>query len=321
MAQPQTHTSEDGVELSIVIVSWNVRELLRQCLNSIDGGRADLNLEVIVVDSASVDGTPDMVAAEFPWAVLLAQKENVGFPRGNNIGIRRARGDNIFLLNPDTIVKEDALRQMVAYMENNPGVGVLGPRLSYPDGTIQSSKRRFPTVLTAFFESTWLEPWSPSSLIEQYHVQDVPDDQIADVDWVVGAALMVRRAVTEQVGLMDEAYFMYSEELDWCRRIKDPGWRVVYFPHAEIVHYEGRSSEQAITERHINFQRAKLRYFRKYHGRLICLLLRAYLLLSYAIQLLLESAKGLVGHKRALRKQRVLSYWKVLKSGLRPAGY
>jgi hypothetical protein len=137
----------------------------------------------------------------------------------------------------------------------------------------------------------------------------------------MGAALMVRRKVIDQVGLMDEAYFMYSEELDWCRRIKDAGWRVVYFPRAEIVHYEGKSSEQAVTARHINFQRAKLRYFRKYHGRPACALLRAFLLLSYAGQLLLEGAKGLLGHKRALRRQRVSSYLQVLKSGLRPAGY
>lgn len=321
MAQPQPQRSGGGIALTIIIVSWNVRELLRQCLNSIGRGEPDSDLEVIVVDSASVDGTPEMVVAEFPWVILLAQTENVGFPRGNNIGIRRARGHNILLLNPDTIVKGNALRQMVEYMEEHATVGALGPRLSYPDGTIQSSKRRFPTVLTAFFESTWLEPWAPGDTVERYRAQDVADDEIADVDWVMGAALMVRRDVVEQVGLMDEDYFMYSEELDWCRRIKDAGWRVVYFPRAEIVHYEGKSSEQAVTERHINFQRAKLRYFRKYHGWLVCSALRAYLLLSYATQLLLESAKGLVGHKRALRKQRVLSYWEVLKSGLRPAGY
>ncbi len=321
MGRPQTQSSEGGVELSIIIVSWNVRDLLRQCLDSIDRGKTGLDLEVIVVDSASVDGTQEMVVAEFPWVMLLAQTENVGFPRGNNIGIRQARGHKLLLLNPDTIVKGDALHQMVDYLEEHASVGALGPRLSYPDGTIQSSKRRFPTVLTAFFESTWLEPWTPGGMLERYRAQDVADDEIADVDWVMGAALMVRHSVVEQVGLMDEDYFMYSEELDWCRRIKDAGWRVVYFPRAEIVHFEGKSSEQAVTERHINFQRAKLRYFRKYHGRLVCSALRAYLLLSYATQLLLESAKGLVGHKRALRKQRVLSYWEVLKSGLRPAGY
>jgi GT2 family glycosyltransferase len=137
----------------------------------------------------------------------------------------------------------------------------------------------------------------------------------------MGAAMMVRREIVAQVGMMDEAYFMYSEELDWCRRIKEAGWRVVYFAEAEVIHHEGKSSEQAVTARHINFQRAKLRYFRKYHGRVFSTILRLFLLASYAWQLALEAIKGALGHKRALRRQRVQMYWQVLKSGLRPAGY
>jgi N-acetylglucosaminyl-diphospho-decaprenol L-rhamnosyltransferase len=132
---------------------------------------------------------------------------------------------------------------------------------------------------------------------------------------------MVRREVVETVGGMDEAYFMYSEELDWCRRIVDAGWRVVYYPKAKVVHHVGKSSEQAVTARHINFQRAKLRYFRKYHGNSATTLLRLYLLLSYLWQLKLEGVKGILGHRRELRWKRVKSYWQVLRSGLRPAGY
>jgi hypothetical protein len=132
---------------------------------------------------------------------------------------------------------------------------------------------------------------------------------------------MVRREVLEQIGLLDEGYFMYSEELDWCRRMKAAGWRVVYLPAARVIHHEGKSSEQALTARHIAFQRAKLRYVRKYHGRLACSLLRALLLAQYLWQLGLESLKGVAGHKRPLRWQRVQAYWRVLRSGLRPAGY
>jgi GT2 family glycosyltransferase len=262
-----------------------------------------------------------MVAREFPWVSLLPQSENVGFPRGNNIALRRAKGRHVLLLNPDTVILADALQQMVAFLDSHPGIAVVGPRLTYPDGTIQSSRRRFPTLLTAFFESTWLEPWAPPGLIRSYRALDLPEGETADVDWVMGAAMMVRRSAIEQAGLMDEAYFMYSEELDWCRRIKEAGWRIVYYPAAEIVHHEGKSSEQAVTARHVNFQRAKLRYFRKYHGRLACTLLRAFLLASYLAQLLLEGAKGLLGHKRPLRRQRIAAYWQVLRSGLRPAGY
>jgi GT2 family glycosyltransferase len=132
---------------------------------------------------------------------------------------------------------------------------------------------------------------------------------------------MTRRAVVNEVGLLDPDYFMYSEELDWCRRIKTAGWRVVYLPAAKIIHHEGKSSEQAVTARHINFQRAKLRYFRKYHGFLVTLALRLFLLLNYIWQLALESVKGLLGHKKELRRQRVKAYWQVIRSGLRPAGY
>lgn len=316
-----TPAPDDGCTLSIIIVSWNVRELLRQCLYSIAECREKLALQVIVVDSASRDGSSDVVASEFPWVTLLAQDENVGFPRGNNIGMNVAGGEYLLLLNPDTVVVDRALQEMIAYMDGHPEIGVLGPRLRFPDGAIQSSRRRFPSLLTAFFESTWLEPWAPRRILQSYRIEDVPDDQIAEVDWITGAAMMVRRSVVEQVGQMDEHYFMYSEELDWCRRIKEAGWRIVYFPEAEVIHHVGKSSEQAVTERHINFQRAKLRYFRKFHGRFVCMALRVFLLANYAWQMALEASKGLLGSKRTLRRQRVAAYWQVLRSGLPPAGY
>src|SRR5690606_1823761 len=207
-------------DLSIIIVSWNVRELLRACLRSLEAGRHALTLEVIVVDSASADGTPEMVRNDFPWVHLLAQQENVGFPRGNNIGIHHSTGRYLLLLNPDTEVVGDALQRMVAYLDEHPQTGVGGAQLLYPDGRVQSSRRRFPTLLTAFFESTWLQPLAPQSVLDRYYVRDRPDDATSEVDWVMGACLMTRREVVEQVGLLDEDYFMYSEELDWCRRIK-----------------------------------------------------------------------------------------------------
>lgn len=311
----------EAQDLSIVIVSWNVRDLLANCLNTIDRGRGDLDLEVIVVDAGSVDGSPDMVQEQFAWIKLVAESENVGFPRGNNIGINRAHGRHVMLLNPDTEVSGDALSQLVAYLDKHPNVGVVSGMLRNPDGSIQSSRRRFPTFKTAVFESTWFEPYAPKSLLRDYYAEDLPLDEPVDVDWLTGASLMVRREVFDQVGLMDEAYFMYSEELDWCRRIKDAGWRIVFLPTAEIIHHVGKSSEQAIIRRHIDFNRAKLRYFRKYHGRTQASLLRLWLLLNYSIQLALEAGKGLIGHKRELRRQRVRAYWSVLRSGLRPAGY
>lgn len=306
--------------LSILIVNWNVRDLLRDCLRSIERGRGALEVEVIVVDSASGDDSVAMVAAEFPWVTLRPQSENVGFPRGNNIALAEARGDHLLLLNPDTVVLDDALTVMVAYLEKNPEVGAVGPQLLNPDGSVQSSRRRFPTLATGYFESTWLEGVAPG-VLRRYYALDLPDDRMADVDWLVGACIMVPRGVYEQIGGLDEAYFMYSEELDWCRRIKEAGWRVVYHPEARVVHHVGKSSEQAVTARHINFQRAKLRYFLKYHGRAAAGVLRNFLLASYAWELLIEAAKGALGNKPELRRQRVRAYLDVLRSGLRPAGY
>lgn len=234
------HAPRPSLQLSIIIVSWNVRDLLGDCLRSIAAGRGDLELEVIIVDSGSSDGTPQMVEEAFGQEAfpvrLIARPDNVGFPKGNNIGIRQAQGHYILLLNPDTEIVGDALQVMVSYLEENGDVGVVGPQLRNPDGSVQSSRRRFPSLATAFWESTWLEPWAPQRLLERYYVLDRADDAPGDVDWVVGASLLTRREVVEQVGLLDEDYFMYSEELDWCRRIKDAGWRVVYFPDVEIVH-------------------------------------------------------------------------------------
>ncbi len=312
---------EPDPDLSVIIVSWNVADLLRDCLRSLAPARGYLKLEVIVVDSASSDGSPAAVAAEFPWVRLAAQAENVGFPRGNNIGLAMARGRYVLLLNPDTIVLDRALETMVSYLDRNPAVGVVGPQLLNADGSVQSSRRRFPTLLTAFFESTWLEKWAPPGLLRHYRVLDQPDSAISAVDWVQGACLLTRRVVVESVGGLDDGYYMYSEELDWCRRIKAHGWQVVYLPAARVVHFQGKSSEQAVTARHINFQRAKLRYFRKFHGVWASGLLRLFLLAAYGYQLGLEGLKGVLGHRRELRWQRVRSYWQVLRSGLPPAGY
>lgn len=316
-----TELHRDFMKLSIIIVSWNVCALLRTCLQSVYANADGLDLQVIVVDSASGDETIEMVSADFPQTLLLPQTENVGFPRGNNIGLAHATGDHILFLNPDTEIIGDALQTMVAYMEINRSIGMLGPQLLNTDGSHQSSRRRFPTLLTGIFESTWLQPYAPRGVLQRYYVEDSADDETALVDWVNGAAMLTRRAVVEQVGGMDVSYFMYSEELDYCRRIKDVGWDIVYLPTAKITHHYGKSSEQAVTYRHINFNRAKLRYFRKFEGRVAYFIVRFVLLTGFVGQILIEGIKYIVGHRRNLRRQRIRSYLSVVYTGLRAAGY
>jgi N-acetylglucosaminyl-diphospho-decaprenol L-rhamnosyltransferase len=303
-------------DLTIVIVSWNVGELLRRCLQSILA--TELDVEVVVVDNASIDGSPEMVRAAFPQVRLIANDENRGFTAANNQGLAVAQGRCLLLLNPDTEVVADALATMVQYLEAHPAVGALGPRLLFPDGRQQPSRRRFPTLATALVESTVIQEWwAENRILRRYYMADTPDDAVQPVDWVVGACLLVRRDVYEQVGGLDEGFFMYSEELDWCKRIKDAGWEVVYLPTATVIHHEGKSSEQVVPARHIRFQTSKVRYFRKHHGWPQAETLRWFLLATYVYQLAREGLKWLVGHKRPLRAERMRAYGQVLRSGLR----
>jgi N-acetylglucosaminyl-diphospho-decaprenol L-rhamnosyltransferase len=329
-------------DITVIIVSWNVRDLLRSCLNSllaspgirwdhhtVDGdpagtgstaARQPLTGEVIVVDNASADGSVSMVAEEFPWVRLIASPENLGFTAGNNRAIPQSRSRYVLFLNPDTEVTGDALAAMVACLEDRPEIGVLGPELRYGDGSLQSSRRRFPTLMTALFESTPLAwHWSGNPWARRYHMDDVPPPAggIQRVDWVVGAAFLVRREVIEQVGGFDEGYFMYSEELDWCRRAVGAGWQVAFLAGAQVVHYEGRSSEQIAGAREIRFQTSKVRYFRKVHGALAGEMLRAAVLAMFCFEWALEGVKRLLGSRRDLRRERMAAYGMLLKSGLR----
>ncbi|MBI4670610.1 MAG: glycosyltransferase family 2 protein [Chloroflexi bacterium] len=336
------------LDISFILVSWNVRELLKRALEAIlaDAAAANCVAEIIVVDNASRDGTVEMLRADFPHVHVIANTENVGFTRGNNQGLTAtasgqygtnavsfpspataaASGRYIFLLNPDTELLPGALRALLDYMDapENARVGIVGPQLVYADGSLQSSRRRFPKFSTALFESTKLEQWFPNnSLITDYRlrpnsVREMTDDSTTqDVDWVVGAAMFVRRAVYEQIGGFDERFFMYSEELDWCYRAKQAGWRVVYFPNARVLHHEGKSSEQVIAQRDIYFHSSKVRYFKKHHGVLQGELLRWFLLGMFGFQMLEEAAKYVLGHKRELRAARMKAYRQVLASGLK----
>jgi N-acetylglucosaminyl-diphospho-decaprenol L-rhamnosyltransferase len=304
------------VDLTVIIVNWNVRDLLRRCLLSIlDPPHS--NLEIVVVDNASSDGSIDMVRTEFPGVHLVVNNQNRGFTAANNQGLGVSRGRYLLLLNPDTEVVGDALTIMLSYMDAHPDVGTLGPKLLYPDGSLQPSRRRFPTFATALLESTVFQEWWPENrTLRRYYMADTADDAVQPVDWVVGACLLVRRQAYEQVGGLDEGYFMYSEELDWCKRLKAAGWEVVYLPSATIIHHEGKSSEQVIASRHIHFQSSKVRYFRQHHGTLQAEALRAFLLATYVYQAVREGFKWLVGHKRPLRENRLNAYRQVLKSGL-----
>lgn len=332
------------VDLSILIVSWNVWELLAACLRSIEqdsvlgsgpidvrrfGPQGHATMEVIVVDNAGQDATPDRVESRFPWVRVIRSARNLGFTGGNNLGYAAGRGHFIYFLNPDTeLVRSelhgDSLWELYQAVAEDETVGLAGPQLRYADNSLQSSRRRFPTRLTGFFESTWLgRLWPNNPWARHLHMAGWPTAFRQDVDWVVGAAMLARRSAleavrqTEYTGPFDESYFMYSEELDLCRRLKAAGYRIVYVPEAWVIHHEGRSSEQVVAARHIRFNAGKVRYVEKSFGPAWAAALRRYLLLEFRLQLLLERAKWLLGHKRKLRAQRIAAYREVITSGLR----
>ena len=307
----------DAADVSIVVVSYNTAALLRQCLASV---RADVgpSREVFVVDNASTDGSAALVAAEFPEVHLIANDANVGFTRANNQALRIARGRHLLLLNPDAELRLGALATLVGCLDADPTLGVVGPRLHYPDGELQSSRRRFPTLATGFVESTILQRWFPRlPMLRRYYCDDLPVDRQCDVDWVVGACLLARREAADRVGFLDERFFMYSEELDWCRRIKDAGWRIAYVPSAVVIHHESRSAEQNLARRDVLFNESKVRYYAKYHGAFWGGALRAHILLTFVALFLEEGAKLLLGHKRALRRQRLGRLGGVLRAQAR----
>ncbi len=306
------------MDLSIIIVNWNVRDLLDACLASIYASDLEaVNYEIIVVDSASDDDSIDMLREKYPAVILLPQTKNIGFTRGNNIGLARAKGDYLLLLNPDTELSPEAVALLLKYLKADPQVGIIGPHTLNTDGSHQSTRRRFPTLVTGIFESTWLSAWAPATIERDYRMLDRRDNDIIEVDWVQGSAFMLRRAVYVDIGGLDEGYTMYSEELDYCRRAKSAGWRVVYHGGAQITHHGGKSSEQASAFKQVHFHTSKLRYFRKHHGYGAYIVLRALLLILFGWQLILESLKGALGHKRQLRAERVRIYWTVLRSGLK----
>jgi N-acetylglucosaminyl-diphospho-decaprenol L-rhamnosyltransferase len=318
-------------DLSIVIVSYNVCDLLADCLDSIradgvritgrDTGPPDgAQAEVIVVESGSSDNTAAMLRESYPWVSVIEPGRNTGFAGGNNLGIAASRGRYALALNPDTRVLDGALATMIDYMDAHPDVGALGPGLLNPDGTIQPSRRRFPTLWTALCEDTVFMPLAPRRMFDRYFMRDTDDAETVEVDWVQGTALLARREVIEQVGGFDEQFFMYSEEVDWQRRIKAAGWRIVHLPDAQVIHLGGKSSEQVGARRDIYYHTSKASYFAKHHGWAAGQAVRIALLLNFAIKLGIEAAKWLAGHKRPLRRQRVGAYLEVLRSGLRGQG-
>lgn len=259
--------------LSVVIVNWNTRALLAECIAAVAREAASAAYDIWVVDNGSTDDSVVMLRRDFPHVHLIESKVNLGFAGANNLAMQRSTGHYLLLLNTDAIVRPGAIQALLQLAETAPRAGIVGAHLLNPDGTFQASYTNFPTLWQEFLILSTLGrrlrgPRYPSHPAEE-------DKGPQRVDYVEGACLLVRRAALEQVGGLDEGYFMYAEEVDWCKRMRAAGWEVWYTPAAQVVHIGGASSANRKPNREADLYRSRVRYFRTYHGGLQAGLLKA----------------------------------------------
>lgn len=268
-------TSRAPLKLSVCIVSWNTRLHLRRALESVFAREGETNFEVIVVDNASNDGSPEMVRRDFPAVHVIANHCNRGFAAANNEALREARGHYCLLLNSDTSVHPRAFAEVVRFMDAHAEAGAVGLRVLNLDGSLQYSCRRFPRLITGLFRKVPLGRLLPDNRWNrEYLMSDWGHETVREVDWVSGAAMCMRQEALAQVGLLDEGYYMYCEDVDWCYRARRAGWSIYYLPQAVVTHAIGRSTDQRPLRMAAEFHRSMQRFYWKHYARGVPLPLR-----------------------------------------------
>lgn len=322
-------TLAQPLDLSIIVVNWNVRARLAECLASIERQAGELSMETWVVDNGSTDGSAELVERRFPWVKLLVNEENRGYARANNQALRRAQGRYLLLLNPDAVILDDALAAMLDFMDRHPEAGAVGCRLLNSDGSLQTSSYSFPTLLTILASTYQLKRLLPLEPLRRSFLGRVlggrfghlsRHERVRSVDFVTGACMMVRREAVEQVGLLDENFFLYAEEIDWCRRMKRAGWKIYFTPQAQAIHYLGQSSRQ-LGEALALLYRSRCYYFRKHHGRLALFLLRLIVLPPLLLRAAWNGARATFctrGQAQERARKACLRYWRAVRACVSP---
>lgn len=265
--------------VSVVIVSYNTRELLLACLRSLvqsDG----VSIEVCVVDNGSKDGSAEAIRSAFPSVDVFENSDNRGFAAASNVGITRTHSQYVLLLNPDTTVERDTLLRLAGELDKRPDAAIVGPRVLNPDGSLQSNGYRFPSLLGEIRQSRHIGRLL-RALVGEEPPMTPSGGAVSAVDWVDGCCLMIRRAVIDQIGLLDEQYFLYAEELDWCRSARKAGWHVTVCDDASMTHIRGASSQQQSARSLALLVETKLRYFRKHDGLPVALAVSVVYLLGF----------------------------------------
>lgn len=306
---------------TVVIVNYNTRDLLLRSVESVLRIQQQEEISrVVVVDSDSSDRSLEGVRELFPEVETISVP-NRGYGAAANAGVNAVDARYVLILNADTEVIPGSIAALRSELENDSNAAIAGPRLRHPDGTIQPSRRRFPGRLTPLFESTILHEWFPQNRwARKYHMADVPEDETQSVDWLVGAALLVRTRAFRDAGGFDPTFRMFSEEVDLCLRLNNWGKHTIFVPAAEIVHHEGASTNQDVPTRQADFDASKIELQRRLHGAHWARLLTGGLRIGYALQIVREGGKWIVGHRRELRRARLRLYRELLTKDMKLHG-
>lgn len=290
----------EGVDISVIIVNYNVAYFLDQCLASVSRALSNLNGEVIVVDNASVDASLAIVREKYPQFTLIANTDNAGFSKANNQAIRMAKGSYVLLLNPDTVVGEDTFEKILRFMDEHPDAGGLGVQMIDGSGNfLPESKRGLPTPWVAFYKIFGLSALFPKSKrFNQYHAGHVSVDKTAEVDILSGAFMLIRKSVLDQIGLLDETFFMYGEDIDLSYRIQHAGYRNYYFADTDIIHYKGESTKKSSVNYVFVFYKAMIifakKHFMKNYASSFSVLIHLAIYLRAGIALIIRFLKGIL---------------------------
>jgi GT2 family glycosyltransferase len=296
------------MDISVVIVGWNAKHYLELCLESLAKAPPRRSMEVLVIDNASTDGSVEMIEAKFPWVKLIKSNENLGFAKGNNVAIRQCQGAYVALVNPDVIVFPGCLDALADFLDEHPKVGNVGPRVLNPDMSMQSTCRKFPTLWNNVCSASGLSTrFKNSRFFAGEHMFYFPHDRTLAVDVIVGCFSMIRREALDTVGMLDEDLFMYGDDVDWCRRARNAGWQVMFYPGGQAIHDRGKTTAPYPVRFAVAQQRSVLLYWTKHHSFLGVLGIRSIMLFHHLLRYTFSALPGLThsqeGAQSNVRKQ------------------
>jgi len=297
------------MDLSVIIVNYNTRKLLLDCLASVFSTVPPLNFEIFVVDNASTDGSVEAVKAAFPEVACICNSVNLGFARANNLAVTQSSGKYLMLLNTDAILTPTATATIIGYMDKNPDVGVCGGQLLNSDGSLQNSIANYPTLATELFSKSLLRRMFP----QKYPGKESSFEQPVEVESIIGACMVVSKEAVDQVGMLDESFFFFFEETDWCLAMKKNCWRVMFHPGAHVYHLQGQSAKRVNVAARIEYWRSRYTYFRKHESVAAFFLLRSGLIARLMLSIIGQLLTCLFSRnaRSRLRVNAVILFWHI----------